>query len=632
MNPDPSSSLEDQVALLTARVFSLEEALRNHGILQLQDRPVAQETLHVTVKIPDEVSQQPTPPPPPPSPTLQSSVDIPSFTTAPAHDERSLESRIGSQWFNRIGILATLIGMAWFLKLAIDNQWIGPVGRVLIGLLAGATLIAWSERFRNHGYAVFSYSLKAVGSGILYLSLWAAFSLFHLLPSTVAFAAMILVTAFNAFIAWRQDAELLALYAIVGGFSTPLLLSTGENHEVALFSYLFLLNAATLLLVALRPWSRLLFGSALGTCFLFIAWYGEYYSSAQFTLTAFFLTLFFAIFALAPFLIQINADADIKKSGWDGLVLVVLPIANGALTFIGFYVMFEGSTFPWAEPWLAVAFSAIYLALSRLPARGKSNDSLQLVSALHLAAAVVFLTLAIPLKAHGRWLTIGWLIEGAALLWVARNMRSMLLRWLSILCLLLGLCALLTVNPAASTAPVFNARFGTYCAAIAVFAFVAFIASPRYRDIPSESSERIIPWHTLALAAALITNALLLLAVSLEIHNFWWSLRWHGDDALSHNFHIYAQFTYSAFFMLYGATLLTAGFAQRSAFLRWQAMVLLAATIGKVFVVDVSELSQGFRVLSFLGLGALLLTVSFIYQRDWLNLRKPSTASNEETP
>ena len=49
--------------------------------------------------------------------------------------------------------------------------------------------------------------------------------------------------------------------------------------------------------------------------------------------------------------------------------------------------------------------------------------------------------------------------------------------------------------------------------------------------------------------------------------------------------------------------------------------MLLAVAIAKVFTVDVSELSQGYRILSFLGLGALLLAVSFVYQRDWLHLR-----------
>jgi uncharacterized membrane protein len=86
---------------------------------------------------------------------------------------------------------------------------------------------------------------------------------------------------------------------------------------------------------------------------------------------------------------------------------------------------------------------------------------------------------------------------------------------------------------------------------------------------------------------------------------------------------MYAQFTYSAFFMAFGAVLLALGFWRRIPFLRWQALVLMAVTIAKVFLVDISALSQGFRIISFLGLGALLLTVSFIYQRDWLNLRSP---------
>ena len=91
---------------------------------------------------------------------------------------------------------------------------------------------------------------------------------------------------------------------------------------------------------------------------------------------------------------------------------------------------------------------------------------------------------------------------------------------------------------------------------------------------------------------------------------------------------MYAQFTYSAWFMVFGAMLLATGFWRRSAFLRWQALVLLAVTIAKVFLADMSALSEGYRILSFLGLGALLLAVSFVYQRDWLNLRGAGRAES----
>jgi len=617
MTLDRSNSLEEQVGELRSRVRRLEEALTHQGILaqEFLDQPRVEGPVATQTVQPVAAAQPQAAPPELPAPPMTS----PSFGySAQSENDRSLESRIGSQWFNRVGILAVLIGMAWFLKLAIDNRWIGPLGRVLIGLAAGAGLIAWSERFRSRGYAAFSYSLKAVGSGILYLSLWAAFSLFHLVPSGAAFAAMIAVTAFNGYMAWVQDAELLALYAIVGGLSTPLLLSTGENHEVTLFSYLLLLDIAVLILVALRPWSRLLFGAFAGTALFVTGWWFEFYSDAQSVRTAFFLAGFFLIFAFAPRLVQAKSADGEQLSGWDALALVLLPIANAALGFIAFYALLDRPGIDWAQPWLAVAFAAFYLMLLRLPAQGRLKESHALLSALHLSAVVVFLTIAIPLKAHGRWLTIGWLVEGAALLWTASRVRSLLLRVLAVLCLALGLVALVTINPDSSTTPIFNERFGTYCVAIAVFVFTAWVA----RKAKGEAdSEQALPWPAFAVAAALAVNVLILLAVSLEIHGYWWSLRWHSGMNAYSDYRMYAQFTYSAWFMLFGAILLAAGLWRRSAFLRWQALVLLAVSIGKVFLVDISELSQGYRIVSFLGLGALLLGVSFVYQRDWLNLR-----------
>lgn len=632
MEPDLSASLEVQISELRSRVRGLEEALQGAGIalqsaqggLTLEQATVNEGLPPILPSVPEVESSSA---PPQTTGVAPDTQPLWGFSSSAAlEDSRSLENRIGSQWFNRVGILAVLIGMAWFLKLAIDNHWIGPLGRVLIGLVAGAALIAWSERFRSHGYAAFSYSLKAAGSGVLYLSLWAAFSLFHLLPSGAAFAAMIVVTAFNGFIAWVQDAELLAFYAIVGGLSTPLWLSTGENHEVTLFSYLLLLDAAVLILVALRPWSRLLFGSFVGTVLFVTSWWFSFYTLSQSGRTAFFLACFFLIFALAPRLIRVGSEDLAGFSGWDNLALVLLPIANAALGFIAFYGLIDRPETDWAGPWLAVAFAAFYLLMLRLPAQGRLKASPTLLSALHLAAAVVFLTIAVPLKTHGRWLTIGWLVEGAALLWVANRVRSRLLRGLAVLCLALGLVALLEVNPSASLTPIFNQRFGTYCVAIAVFAFTAWLAATAEVDANQEQS---MLWPVLA-AAVPVVNALILLALSLEIHSYWLNMRWRPGSDMYDEYRIYAQFTYSAWFMLFGAILLGIGFWRRSAFLRWQALLLLAVSIGKVFLVDISELSQGYRIVSFLGLGALLLGVSFVYQRDWLNLRGQEHVDNKE--
>ncbi|MGA2649507.1 MAG: DUF2339 domain-containing protein [Terracidiphilus sp.] len=659
MNPDNPAGLEAQVRDLTTRVWRLEAALHQHGIV-VGDEPAHPAADHATsgAASPQSISpqsaswaaevqriaslrQQAAPHPQAAAtipaqepaqvlaPIAEPHVPPPSFGYAPqptnapgpnAASAQSLESKIGSQWFNRIAILAILIAVALFLKMAFDNHWIGPLGRVFIGLVAGAGIIAWSELFHKKGFTAFAYSLKAIGSGVLYLSLWASFSVFHLVPAGVAFGAMILVTAFNGFMAWVEDAELLALYAIAGGLSTPLLLSTGENHEVTLFSYLLILDIAVLLLAALKPWSRLLFAAFVGTVVFVIGWWATFYADSAFGITAFFVGCFFLMFAFAPHLVRVNGDDGVTLSGWDTLAGVLMPLANAGVGFVAFYALFDGRDAGWADPWLAVMFAAFYLALLQVPATGKLRTGGAVLSGLHLTLAVVFLTIAIPLKAKGPWLTIGWLAEGAALLWGAARLRSLLLRVLSIGCLILGLGALLVMEPPVAPTPFFNQQFGAYCAGIAAFAIACWIAyNAQTKDDPQHKDG----WRLLALLTGLVVSGLILLSVSIEIHHYWMPPMRGRFQPVS-RWSMYEQFTYSAWFMAYGAILLAAGFSRRSAFLRWQALVLLAVSIAKVFLVDVSELAEGYRILSFLGLGALLLGVSYVYQRDWLNLRDPN--------
>jgi len=618
MIPSSSEPLEGQLQELRSRVLRLEETLRAHGISMAEAEPRTAEASAPAVVAPvvARVAAQP--------------ALFASFEKTGEASAESLESRIGSQWFNRIGILAVLVGMAWFLKLAIDNHWIGPAGRVLVGVLAGGGLIVGGQRMRARGYAAFSYSLNAVGSGTLYLSLWAAFQLYHLVPSGVAFALMVAVTAFNGYLAWAQDSELLALYSIAGCLSTPLLLSTGDNHEIALFSYLLLMDVAVLVLATLRPWSRLLFAAFFGTVLFVFGWWWSDYTREQALRTGFFVAAFFLIFAFGPRMVRPNEE-EAAASPWDALVQGVLPGANAAFGFCAFYALFARPGLDWFKPWLAVLLAAFYLLLARLPQNRLLRPGSPFLLNLHLATAVVFLTIAIPLKAHGHWLTIGWLAEGVALVVLARRHRSFLLQTLAVGCLALGLLLLvLDVEPVRML--IFNARFATYAFAIAAFAFSSRTAFKAHGEgVANAGAGRAVPlsWQGLSIAYALLTSGLILLAVSLEIDTYWWQLRWYGDGARLADFRSYAQFSYSAWCMLYGAALLAVGLWRKLALLRWQALVLLAVAIGKVFLVDVSALSQGFRIVSFLGLGGLLLAVSFVYQRDWLRLRAPFEQERE---
>src|ERR1700693_4546913 len=277
-SPDELKALEAHVAALTARFYQVERMGGFSAEPKPQPTPPTQPrplvpaigTLQPSYSQPDAGSHPPKTAAPSPKPFTQSKVNLQS---APTKQDAGLEKTIGQFWLNRIGIVALLVGVSYFLKYAFENNWIGPAGRIAIGLLAGIGLIIWSEKFRSRGHAAFSYSLKAVGIGTLYLSLWGAFQVYHLIPSAAAFAAMVIVTASTLALSLSQDAELLASFALIGGFATPVLLSTGQNHEVVLFSYVCLLDAAILVAAIVKPWRRLLWGSFAGTIILYLGWY-----------------------------------------------------------------------------------------------------------------------------------------------------------------------------------------------------------------------------------------------------------------------------------------------------------------------------------------------------------------------
>ncbi|HET8891376.1 MAG TPA: DUF2339 domain-containing protein [Candidatus Angelobacter sp.] len=633
-NPqDDLEALRAQVASLTARVHRLEQSagvepqFSGTPTAATSPPPAGPTARQPSISVSREDTERrafPLQPPPPPMPTIPPKREAapPKLAQAAHRSSESLEGTIGKLWLNRIGIVAILIGVAYFLKYAFDSGWIGRGGRVAIGLIAGLAVIVWSESFRRKGSAAFSYSLKAVGIGILYLSLWAASQYFHLVPTSVAFVAMILVTASTITLALTQDAEILAVYAMIGGFSTPVLVSTGQNHEIVLFSYVTLLDLAILAMISFKPWRRIVWGAMLGTAIMYVGWADQYYDKPERPVTVLFASAFFAIFAMVPLL------TPLTRSRWHrgySITLMVLPLVNGAAFFCALYAMYSDEVV--TLTWYALGLAAVYLLLSSQFKRrvGSEPDVVKTINLLHVAVAVAFITIAIPLKLDAHWITIGWLIESAVLLFVAVKSKSDLLRIFAGCALALGVCRLLFIDNFYTQTLVFNARFATFLVAIAIMAGIV-AAGERY------ASEKEMPFVKLA---GIALNLLALIAFTREASDYFSR---HIAESYQHRdvyettrqLEIARDFSFSAIWIIYGAGLMVAGFWKRSAFIRWQAMVLVALTIGKVFLYDSRELQQVYRILSFIALGVMLMAISYAYHRDWFKLSPRKTDGAEQ--
>jgi uncharacterized membrane protein len=576
--------VRQQLAELSSRIASLEA--------EVQNLRAAQPSAHV--------AEAPVPTPP-----------LKIRETKPG-EAASLESRIGAQLLNRIGILAVLIGMAWFLKLAFDRNWIGPPVRVWVGLAAAAALTVWSERFRRQGFPAFSFSLKALGTSIAYLSLWAASSVFHLGPSWLIFLAMTAVTIANAVLARRQNSELLGLYALAGGLVTPGLLSIGHSNEIFLFSYLALLNAGALFLMAAHQWKRVAWAALLGTAAYYIGWSVIEDDPSHLPLMVFFLALFFSLFAVAPFLILRGAGALPPNS-----FFIAFPIVNAAASWVALMVLFGAKGQHAGRPWVTIALAGgcfLMAAAKRRPA---------VLSSTNVGLAIFFVTVAVPLEFDGIAVSLCWLGESLALVAIARAGANTALRFFATSVLTVAGVSLLVDWIAGTPQPlavVTNMHFATNLVGAAVFAIVTRLS------VGGGPGRAFGSWTYLAAFSTVAFSLTVLVAVGLEIHHYWFCgagffRDFCGGYGQLERRTIAAGWGYSAWCMIYGAVLMAAGFFRRSAFLRWQALIVLAFSIAKVFLNGVSQQSQGYRVLSFLALGVLLLAISFAYQRNWLRLR-----------
>jgi len=237
---------------------------------------------------------------------------------------------------------------------------------------------------------------------------------------------------------------------------------------------------------------------------------------------------------------------------------------------------------------------------------------------MHLALAIGLITVAIPIELEAHTITIGWLVESAALLWVGGRIKFDVLNWFALLALALGIIRLLFWDSFAPAELIINSRMAAYCVAIAVLGFAAY-QNARRKD---ETGRQIAGIAIVAL------NVLALRALSLEVADYYSQKMpltarniWRPDVLLRRrSIAIARDFTYSALWMAYGGMLMAIGFWRRSAFVRWQALALIAVTTIKVFVYDTSQLESIYRITSFIVLGMLLLAISFAYQRKWLKL------------
>ena len=193
----------------SSRISAIEEAMKSGSLVRKQDQ--AKQPFKATESVVDVTKQDV-------AETLISTQA--SSTASPKIAEESSGRVLGG-----IGIAAVIIGISFFLKYAFDNDWVGPAGRVMVGIIAGLVLLGVGQSLRKK-YVSYSDFLMGGGLVVLYLSVFSANTFFHLISPITAGVFMFFVTALGFAISIANATQALAVVSALGGFLTPFLVAS----------------------------------------------------------------------------------------------------------------------------------------------------------------------------------------------------------------------------------------------------------------------------------------------------------------------------------------------------------------------------------------------------------------------
>jgi uncharacterized membrane protein len=351
-------------------------------------------------------------------------------------DNPDIEKFIGENLINKIGISILVIGIAFFVKYAIDQEWINKVGRVCIGLFCGVVLTWLANRLRKN-YHAFSSVLVGGSLAIFYFTIAFAFHQYQLISQGAAFGIMVIITVFAVLISILYDRVELGILATVGGFITPFLVSNGDGNWLVLFTYLSILNAGLIVLAYHKRWRVINFIAFFFTQIIYLGWVIDKINSPEFNYRGVFI---FGLIFYAMFLVMNIIHHVVRGSKLKAFDFIILLSANLCFFGAGIYLIRE-SGYPQYSGLFTASLGIINLVLAYLFFKRTGADKKFIY--LLIGITISFISMAAPVQLKGHYITLFWSAEIVVLLWLYQKSFIRLLKITVLLVTALMLISLL---------------------------------------------------------------------------------------------------------------------------------------------------------------------------------------------
>jgi uncharacterized membrane protein len=386
-----------------------------------------------------------------------------------------LEKFIGENLINKIGITVLVLGIAFFVKYAIDQDWIKEAGRVAIGIGCGILLTGVAHYLRN-SYRSFSSVLAGGGIAVFYFTIAFAFHQYQLFSQTTAFVIMVVITIFAVLLSLLYDKIELAVIASVGGFITPFLVSTGSGNYIILFTYLLILNVGMLTLSWFKKWQLI---NAIALFFTLIIYGGWLVQNAVFKNEfllykngLLFATAFYVLFLFMILINNIRTKQPLKTFDFSLLLLITFSYYSAAMTNLHFWN--EGEY----QGLFTIVLGALNFCLAAYFYKVNKEDKNLLY--LLIGLTLTFVSLAVPIQLHGHTITLFWSAEFVLLYWLHQRSGISIFKFSSIIIMALMMFSLMldwgkANDPGSNHLPVIYKNLqGFVTNIVAVLAFSAY--------------------------------------------------------------------------------------------------------------------------------------------------------------
>jgi len=426
----------------------------------------------------------------------------------------SLEEFLGLRTIAFVGAAMLLVGLALGLKHIYDN-WVDEAGRLAIGVALSLTALGCGEFFRRKQWQMLFQAMTGAALAGFYVNIYFSFQVYHMATAPLAMALAVGVTLLAVVLAVAHNAMAIALLGMAGGFLSPVLLSTGENHPHALFLYVLVLDLVALGTGYYRQWRLLDKLAFLATAALYGSWYRAYYDAdTQMMPALLYATVFYVLFLIIP---MAHAMARRKEARVENLVL----IAANALVSFGIYYDILFQNYRQAFGMVVIGQSLLVFLLFRAweYRMGAARMTGQVLLVVSLALALV----AVPVMLTLYTVAVVWAVQGVLLCWLGSRFDNIFVRCSGIVALALAVGDLYTRLPlhVRLFTPVFNWPFISWLFVITALAIAAYLYRPARRII---EEEQYVPW-----ILAVVSIGLLCLLLSLETNSFWQVRRWSSD-------------------------------------------------------------------------------------------------------